>query len=51
MDTSSEIKLQEEYIKKVKKINQDKNECFILAVDLMEVPSIIKKILSTLRAF
>lgn len=25
MDTSSEIKLQEEYIKKVKKINQDKN--------------------------
>ena len=27
------------------KINQDKNECFILAVDLMEVPSIIKKIL------
>ncbi len=25
MDTSNEIKLQEEYIKKVKKINQDKN--------------------------
>ena len=25
MDTSNEIKIQEEYIKKVKKINQDKN--------------------------
>lgn len=30
MDTSSEIKLQEEYIKKVKKINQDKNLKYII---------------------
>ena len=29
MDTSNEIKLQEEYIKKVKKINQDKNLKYI----------------------